>query len=173
MFKRILSSMLRPFRQNLNEGMTIIEILIVIALMSTIMAVLVTKLLDKSDSAKADLVGIQQGKLNESLSMYKIDTGRFPSTDDGLQALVEGPAAVKNWRGPYTEAEKLNDTWGKAFQYELVNGRQFKITSAGLDGEFGTEDDIVYPKQKEPAQEEAPVTATLKVPKGNLNEVTK
>ncbi|MDQ3235090.1 MAG: type II secretion system protein GspG [Pseudobdellovibrionaceae bacterium] len=161
-----------PFGEKRDQGMTIIEILIVIALMSTIMAVLVTKLLDKSDSAKADLTGVLQSKLDESLTMYKLDTARYPTTEDGLQALIEAPATARNWRGPYTEAEKLNDTWGNLLQYELIKARKFKITSAGTDGEFGTEDDIIFPKEKEKPAEEAPVTAELNVPEGNLNRST-
>ncbi len=152
--------------------MTIIEILIVIALMSTIMAVLVTKLLDKSDSAKADLTGVLQSKLEESLTMYKLDTARYPTTEDGLQALVAAPATARSWKGPYTEPEKLNDTWGNPLQYELINTRTFKITSAGVDAEFGTDDDIIFPKEKEKPIEEAPVTAELEVPEGNMNKPT-
>jgi general secretion pathway protein G len=167
---RNIRILLDPFESKRDEGMTIIEILIVIALMSTIMTVLVSKLLDKSDSAKADITAVLEGKLNDALTMYKIDVNRFPTTEDGLQALVEAPATSKNWNGPYTEAEKLNDPWGKQIQYELVNAKKFKITSAGSDGEFGTEDDIVYPKEKEKSAEEAPVTAVLKVPEGNLNK---
>ena len=172
MLKKLKEILTSPFAQHSDQGMTIIEILIVIALMSTIMAVLVTKLLDKSDSAKADLTGVLQSKLDESLTMYKLDTARYPTTEEGLQALIEGPATARNWKGPYTEAEKLNDTWGKPLQYELINARTFKITSAGSDGEFGTDDDIIFPKPKEKPAEEAPVTAELKVPEGNLNKST-
>jgi general secretion pathway protein G len=165
--KRLLQ---KPFmRESKEAGMTIIEILIVIALMSTIMAVLVTKILDKSDSAKADLTGVLQSKLDESLTMYKLDTARYPTTEDGLQALIEAPATARNWKGPYAEAEKLDDTWGNPLQYELINARKFKITSAGIDGEFGTDDDIIFPKEKGKPVEEAPVTTELKIPEGNLN----
>lgn len=163
--------LLKPFApRDKDSGMTIIEILIVIALMSTIMAVLVTKMLDKSDSAKADLTGVLQSKLEESLTMYKLDTARYPTTEDGLKALIEAPATARNWKGPYTDAEKLNDTWGNPMQYELINAKRFKITSAGMDGEMGTGDDIIFPKEMEKPVEEEPVTADLTVPEGNLNK---
>ncbi|MDQ3235392.1 MAG: type II secretion system protein GspG [Pseudobdellovibrionaceae bacterium] len=170
MIKKLKQTFARPFGHHSEQGMTIIEILIVIALMSTIMAVLVTKLLDKSDSAKADLTGVLQSKLDESLTMYKLDTARYPTTEDGLHALIEAPTSARNWRGPYTEAEKLNDTWGNPLQYELINARKFKLISAGIDAEFGTEDDIIFPKEKAKPVEEAPVTADLTIPEGNLNK---
>jgi general secretion pathway protein G len=171
MILRKLSSLInRPFGEKRERGMTIIEILIVIALMSTIMAVLVTNILDKSDSAKADLTGVLQSKLGDNLKMYKLDTARYPTTEEGLQALIDAPATSRNWKGPYIDAEKLNDTWGNPFQYELINARQFKIMSAGMDGEFGTGDDIIFPKEKGMAAQEDPITAELTVPEGNLKQ---
>ncbi len=168
---KIRQHLLAPFSpENKQEGMTIIEILIVIALISTIMVVVVGGVMQKNDEGKADLTGVLQSKLAESLSMYKINTARFPSTEEGLQALVEAPSSARNWKGPYTEAEKLDDTFGKPMQYELINPKSFKITSAGIDGEFGTEDDIIYPKEAVKEREKSPVTAELKVPEGNLRE---
>ncbi len=166
--KKLRSFLCQPFSEgDRQQGMTIIEILIVIALMSTIMAVLVTNLLDKSDSAKADLTEVLVSKLNESLTIYKIDTGRFPTTEDGLKALLEAPSTVRNWKGPYTEPDKLNDIWGHALQYELINSKKFKIASAGIDGEFGTDDDILFPKDSKKPEKD-PLTVELKVPEGNL-----
>ena len=63
-----------------------------------------------------------------------------------MQALISAPASAKNWRGPYTEADKLNDPWGNPFTYEAEGVNKFKITSGGKDQEIGTEDDIVYPQ---------------------------
>ncbi len=168
---KIRQYLLAPFSsENKQEGMTIIEILIVIALISTVMLVLVSNIMGKSDEGKADLTGVLQSKLAESLTMYKLNTARFPSTEEGLQALVEAPSSARNWKGPYTEAEKLDDTFGKPMQYELITPKSFKITSAGIDGEFGTEDDIIYPKEAAKDVETSPVTAELKVPEGNLRE---
>lgn len=149
--------------------MTIIEILIVIALMSTIMAVVVGQILDKNEQARIDLTGVRQSKLGESLTMYKLHTALFPSTSDGLQALVEVPAPARNWRGPYTEPDKLEDLWGQPMQYELMSSKSFKITSAGSDGEFGTEDDVIYPKDQV-KELDRPTTVELTVPEGNLGK---
>jgi general secretion pathway protein G len=165
--QKFLSSPFTP--KSTQAGMTIIEILIVIALMSTIMAVVVGQILDKNEQARIDLTGVRQSKLSESLTMYKLHTARFPSTRDGLQALVEAPATARSWKGPYTEPDKLDDLWGKPMQYELLNAKTFKITSAGSDGEFETEDDVVYPKDQAQAPER-PTTVELTVPEGNLGK---
>lgn len=163
--------LLTPFQKSDEDsGMTIIEILIVIALMGAIMAVLVTKLLDKNDEAKADLTTVSESRLAEEVKLYKLNNNRFPTTEEGLQALLEAPPSAKNWKGPYIDADKVNDPWGKPFQYELINAKNFKLTSAGPDSEFGTADDVVFPKEAEKPAEEAPITAELKIPEGNLNK---
>ncbi len=169
--KRLKVLLERPFSDRVESGMTIIEILIVIALMAGIMAVLVTKLLDRNEEAKTDLTSIALGQLSDDLKIYKLNNNHFPTTEEGLQALVEAPAsATRTWKGPYIDPEKINDPWGKPLQYELVNFKNFKITSAGADGEFETSDDVMYPKESEKKKEEAPVTAELKVPEGNLDK---
>ncbi len=168
-FKQLSNIARTPFGTAKDKGMTIIEILIVIALMAGIMAVLVSKLLDRNEEAKTDLTSIALSQLSDDLKIYKLNNNRFPTSEEGLQALIEAPATAKNWKGPYIDAEKLNDPWGKPFQYELVDFKNFKITSAGGDGEFGTSDDVIFPKEAEKQKEEAPVTAELKVPEGNLD----
>ncbi|HET9237368.1 MAG TPA: type II secretion system protein GspG [Oligoflexus sp.] len=140
---KILRRLSRPFSSDAaQEGMTIIEILIVIALMSTIMAILVNTILEKYERAKIDLTSVKLSRLSESLVQYKLDSSRFPTTDEGLKALIEAPAGARNWRGPYTQSDKLLDPWDRPIHYELITVKAYKIASAGPDGEFGNEDDI-------------------------------
>jgi general secretion pathway protein G len=142
--EKILRRISRPFSANESqEGMTIIEILIVIALMSTIMAILMNAILAKHERAKIDLTAVKLSRLSDSLVQYKLDSPRFPTTDEGLMALREAPAGARNWRGPYTEPDKLLDPWDRPIRYELVNAKTYKLTSAGPNGEFGDEDDII------------------------------
>jgi general secretion pathway protein G len=142
--ENILRRISRPFSANESqEGMTIIEILIVIALMSTIMAILMNAILAKHERAKIDLTAVKLSRLSDSLVQYKLDSPRFPTTDEGLMALREAPAGARNWRGPYTEPDKLLDPWDRPIRYELVNAKTYKLTSAGPNGEFGDEDDII------------------------------
>jgi len=150
--KRLKRALQRPFgpADEGDRGMTIIEILIVIALMGTIMAVLVTKLLDKGDDARRDLARVGMGSLKNALDMYRLKNFRYPNSEEGLQALVEAPASAKNWGGPYVEPNQINDPWDNPYRYESTGPKAFKIISAGADRQEGTEDDVVYPPEAAP-----------------------
>ena len=135
------------------RGMSLIEIIIVVALLGTLMAYMVSNLIGQSENAKKDETKLAFGVIQQSLQMYRIHNGKYPTTDQGLNALVNNPGDVKTWRGPYIEPNKLKDPWGNDFHYES-DGQKFKIISAGPDGQFGTEDDITYPEESggNPAQ---------------------
>ncbi|MES2745926.1 MAG: type II secretion system major pseudopilin GspG [Bdellovibrionota bacterium] len=147
--KKTLNLILKPFgkKARAQAGMTIIEILIVIALIGTIMTIVMTNVLQKSDEAKVDLARIAASQLENALRLYKLNNNKFPTTDEGLQALLVAPGGAKNWRGPYTEADKLKDPWGNDFSYESTSAKSFKIRSAGQDTEMNNEDDVIYPPE--------------------------
>ncbi len=156
--ERLLRVLKRPFgpADQGDRGMTIIEILIVIALMAGIMAVLVTKLLDRQDDAKKDLARISMGSLKNALDMYRLKNFHYPTTEEGLNALVEAPATAKNWGGPYVDANQILDPWNQPFRYESTGPKSFKITSIGSDAQEGTDDDVVYPDDSGKKAGEAP-----------------
>ncbi|SME95474.1 type II secretion system major pseudopilin GspG [Pseudobacteriovorax antillogorgiicola] len=148
-FKTIKNLMLRPFgdeERRSEIGMSIIEILIVIALMGTVMAILVTNLTGQQEEALKDAARLGMGQIETNLQLYKVHNFRYPTTEQGLRALVEKPSNAKRWRGPYMDANKMNDPWDNEYQYES-DGRSFKIISPGIDGVVGSEDDIVYPEE--------------------------
>ncbi|MBC7533519.1 MAG: type II secretion system protein GspG [Oligoflexus sp.] len=101
--------------------MTIIEILIVIALIGTILTIIMTNVLNKNNEAKIDLTTVQEKKIGENLDFYKLHVGRYPKTEDGLMALLQAPSEAKNWRGPYIEADKLEDPWGQKLTYRDIS----------------------------------------------------
>ncbi len=148
--KNLLNLFLKPFGKEARRqaGMTIIEILIVIALIGTIMTIVMTNVIKSSDEAKVDLAKIAASQLENALRLYKLNNNKYPTTDEGLGALLQAPAGAKNWRGPYTEADKLKDPWGNDFGYESTGNKAFKIRSAGLDAEMNTEDDVVHPPEE-------------------------
>jgi general secretion pathway protein G len=111
------------------------------------MAVLVSRLLDKSDDAKKQLAAVSMGTLKNALDMYRLKNSRYPSTEEGLQALLEAPATAKNWGGPFVEPNQINDPWGQPYRYEASGPKVFKIICVGSDGQEGTEDDVVYPPE--------------------------
>ena len=80
--------------------------------------------------------------LKEALHTFQIDNGRYPTTDEGLNALVTCPPGFSNyWHGPYIESVPL-DEWGTPFKYECVSSEPYQLRSAGPDRIFDTEDDI-------------------------------
>ena len=126
------------------KGMTLIEIIIVVALIGTMMAYMITNVIGQADEAKVDQTKIGMGVLQQALTLYRVHNNRYPTAEQGLEALVTNPGNSKNWRGPYTEKEKMFDPWGEQLQYES-DGRSFKLISGGQDMSIGTEDDISYP----------------------------
>lgn len=144
----------RPFvKVGAQAGMSLIEIIIVIALMGTLMTIVISKLTGTQDKAMEDAARLSMQQMDQTLQMYKVHNNRFPTTDEGLDALVTAPSSAKRWRGPYTEKKKLNDPWGNPFSYES-DGQTFKVISGGSDGQAGSEDDIVYPAEEGEAKGE-------------------
>jgi general secretion pathway protein G len=147
--KRRLSRLLKSLRlatTSGQSGMSLIEIIIVIALMGTLMTIVISKLTGAQDEAMKDAARLAMQKMDQNLQMYKVHNYKYPTTDQGLDALVNQPSGATRWRGPYAEADKIKDPWGNPLGYES-DGRNFKIISGGADGEVGNSDDIVYPTE--------------------------
>ena len=138
-----------PFANTAVEvGMSMIEIMIVVSLIGILMAYIVRNVMGAADNAKKDQTKIAFNMLVQDLQRYKLDNNKYPTTEQGLTAMLVNPGGdVKNWRGPYTEDNKIQDPWGEKFSYES-DGRTFKMTSSGPDQQMGNEDDISYPEVK-------------------------
>ena len=146
--KTRLDSVLHPqFIAQGERGMSLIEIIIVVALLGTLMAYMVSNLIGQSEEAKKDETKLAQGVISQSLQMYRIHNNKYPGD---LKGLLTNPGDAKNWRGPYIESNKLKDPWGNDFHYES-DGRNYKIISPGPDGTTGNEDDITYPAEDKPS----------------------
>ncbi len=146
--KRIKEKFGYVVNQKSDEGFTMVEIVLVIALMGGLIAYLVSNLVSTSEEAKKDQSRLAMGVISQSLQMYRIHNNRYPTTAQGLNSLVTDPGNAKSWRGPYIESGKLVDPWGEDFTYES-DGRNFKIITGGPDFAIGGDDDISYPESKE------------------------
>lgn len=131
-------------------GMTLMEIIIVVALLGTLGVFLITNLTDQADTARIDQAKLGMNNIRTALQLYRMHMKRYPSDDQGLQALLENPGD-KRWRGPYLDTvKKTFDPWDLEYEYQRA-GRDYKLISAGPDQEIGTEDDIVYPEEEAPS----------------------
>lgn len=133
-----------PGGEKKERGMTLIEIMIVIALLGTLGVVLLNTFGGTQEQANKDqTLMLMRGPVAGGLDMFKIHNGKYPKS---IQDLVKDPGNVKKWAGPYVQKSQLFDMWGEEIQYEL-KGRQYQLTSAGPDGQFGTADDIHHPEK--------------------------
>ena len=131
-------------RSNKEKAMSLIEIIIVVTLMVSLLAIFARSYIETQKGVQADQTKIQMGLLAQELEKFRATNYKYPSN---IEHLVTDPGTYKNWRGPYVDDTKIKDVWGNDFDYTL-EGRKYKIISAGIDGEEDTDDDLVYPEEK-------------------------
>ena len=121
-------------------GMTLIEIMIVLAIIGGLVAVLAGNVFDQFGKSKVNTVKIQFGELTKALQQYNLDCGSFPSTDEGLSALAQSSASCKNWGPtPYAKKALITDPWNNEIIYEKNSSTSFTLYSLGADGMEGGE----------------------------------
>jgi len=133
-------------RRNPRRAFTLIELLLVLVILSVLAAVVVPKFAGRSKQARITAAVTQIEYLETSLALFEIDVGRYPTTQEGLQALVEEPAGVKDWYGSYLGRRVVpNDPWGNPYVYKSPgqhNTDGYDLYSLGPDGQEGSDDDI-------------------------------
>ncbi|AXK40574.1 type II secretion system major pseudopilin GspG [Crenobacter cavernae] len=125
------------------RGFTLIEVLVVIAILGVLAALVVPKIMSRPDEARVVAAKQDIASLGQALKLYRLDNGRYPSAEQGLSALAERPTIAplpKNWK-PGGYLERLpQDPWGNAYQYASPGTHgEFDIWSLGADGEAGGE----------------------------------
>jgi general secretion pathway protein G len=122
-----------------NAGFTLLELLIVIAILGLLGVVGTIQLSGYLGRARTDTTRLQIDQLVTALDLYRIDVGRLPTTDEGLRALLESPAGISQWRGPYLRKNNsIVDPWGRPFLYRQPGeDGEFDLTSLGADGKSG------------------------------------
>jgi general secretion pathway protein G len=121
------------------QGFTLVEILVVITIIGLIMALVGPRVLTYLGEAKAKAAKIQIESFSSTLDLFYLDTGRYPSTAEGLAALVQRPGGVQSWNGPYLKGEAVpNDPWGHSYVYRMPGEHgAYDIVSYGSDGQEG------------------------------------
>lgn len=119
------------------QGFTLVELLVVLAILGMLAALVGPQVLNQLGGAKSKSATIQIRDLEQALELYKLDVGRFPSSSDGLEALVRKPSNAKGWNGPYLKKDEVPlDPWGNAYEYQ-ISGSTVTISSLGADGRAG------------------------------------
>jgi general secretion pathway protein G len=124
-------------------GFTILEIMAVVIIIGTLAGIVAFNVFGKVEDAKKRATKASLKVLDDAVTLFKLDTGRFPTEEEGLKALVEKPTDVENWsEGGYLKTKTVpKDAWGHEFIYHLnpESGQPFEIMSYGADGEEGGE----------------------------------
>lgn len=119
-----------------NKGMTLLEIMIVLVILGGLIAILATQVQGRLKKAKINQARIQIAEYGKALDMFYTDCNSYPSSDEGLAALVEAPSSCNNW-GPDPYLKKVNkDPWGGDFIYES-SGSNYVLRSLGSDKREG------------------------------------
>ncbi|MDJ0951177.1 MAG: type II secretion system major pseudopilin GspG [Alphaproteobacteria bacterium] len=122
-------------------GFTLLELLVVLVILVLLAALAVPEVMKYVGRAKTDTARIEVQNISSALDLYVLDTGRYPTQEEGLVALVEQPASAQRWDGPYLKKrEMLLDPWGNAYAYRIPGQRgKFDLFSLGADATEGGE----------------------------------
>jgi len=125
-------------RQN-SKGFTLIELLVVMVIVGLLAALVAPKLFPKLGKGKQAAAKAQIELLGQALDQMRLDVGRYPTTQEGLNSLATNPG-MPNWEGPYLKKALPNDPWGRAYVYQAPGSHgEYDLYSFGRDGSPGGE----------------------------------
>lgn len=128
-----------PRKSRKNAGVSLLEVLIVLAIIGMIMGLVAPRVLDYFGRAKSQAAAIQMSNIKGSLQLMYIDIGRYPSEAEGLNLLINAPDQLQGWNGPYMDNEDgIKDPWGRRFVFRTPGqDKEFDLFTLGRDGQSG------------------------------------
>ncbi|GGC83365.1 type II secretion system major pseudopilin GspG [Undibacterium terreum] len=122
----------------LNRGFTLLELLVVIVIIGLLAAYVGPKYFSQLGKSEVTIAKAQIEAFEKALDTYRLDVGHYPTSEEGLAALLVKPAAAANWNGPYLKKNVPLDPWGHAYVYKVPGTKtEFDILSYGKDGQPG------------------------------------
>ena len=125
------------------KGFTLIELMLVVIIIGTLVAMVLPRFVGRGEQAKAAAVRADiQANIATGLKLYELDNGNFPSTEDGLNALLNKPSSAAGWIGPYLEKKPI-DSWGREYKYKCPGEHRpadYDLYSLGKDGTESADD---------------------------------
>lgn len=125
------------------QGFTFIEIMVVVAILAILAALVVPRIMGRTDDAKRTAAKVQIRNIEGALQLYKLDNGVYPTTEQGLRALIEKPTVgvvPKKWKVGGYLPKLPEDPWGNPFKYQSPSQKgEYEVLSLGTDGEIGGE----------------------------------
>ena len=123
------------------HGFTLIELLVVLVILGLLASLAGPKVISYLGGAKSDSAKLQVEEFGASLDLFKLETGRYPTSQEGLQALVQAPSGLNGWNGPYLKKKTVpKDPWGNEYHY-VSPGQHglYDLSSLGADNREGGE----------------------------------
>lgn len=129
--------------QPLNKGFTLLELLVVMVIIGLLASYVGPRFFTQVGKSEVKAARAQIDALGKALDTYRLDTGHYPSSTQGLSALVIRPDSEPKWSGPYLAKALPPDPWGQAYTYKSPGdaGRDYDLSSFGKDGQAGGEGD--------------------------------
>ena len=130
---------MKHIKKDKQAGFTLLELLVVLGIIAMLAGIVGPQVMKHMGESKTKAAKVQIEDLSATLDMYKLDAGSYPSSEQGLEALIEAPDTAKHWNGPYLSKAKIPlDPWQNEYHYVSPgeHGR-FDISSMGADGKEG------------------------------------